>query len=112
MAHQRRLLTGANTVRQDSQQPEVTPMSHHDFSPSELNSVARLCLIAKNCSPDFLYDAQRFDRVFGAGALANLNRKILNEARCIVERFSDRPREVAIMADQCGAERGDKGLEG
>jgi hypothetical protein len=54
-------------------------------SPSDLNTVARLVMIAERCGPDFLDNAESFDRVLGRGSFAQLDREILNKARAVTE---------------------------
>jgi hypothetical protein len=55
------------------------------MSPSDLNTVARLALIAKRCGPDFLYDPESFDRLFGRGSFADLDCEILDMTRSVVD---------------------------
>jgi hypothetical protein len=45
------------------------------MNPGDLNSAARLILIAKNCGAEFLDDPNCFDRMFGRGSFAKTDRE-------------------------------------
>ena len=47
--------------------------------------MARLVWIAERCGPEFLDNADRFDRVLGRGRFAETNSNVLDHARCIVK---------------------------
>ena len=49
------------------------------MSPSELNAVARLVMVAESCGPAVLYDADRLDRMSRHGRFAELNNGIIRE---------------------------------
>jgi hypothetical protein len=55
------------------------------MSPSDLNAVARLVLIAKRCGPQFLDDANSFDGVIGPGGFSRTDSQILDMARRVVQ---------------------------
>jgi hypothetical protein len=53
--------------------------------PIDLNTAARLAMIAERCGPQFLDDADSFGRVLGRGSFARLDSKILDVVRRVVE---------------------------
>jgi hypothetical protein len=66
------------------------------LSPSELNRVARLVLIAERCGPDFLDNAEGFDSLLGRGRFADTDGKILDAVRGIVKTASNRLGQFGI----------------
>ena len=53
------------------------------MSPSELNAVARLVWIAERCGPEFLDNAESFDRLIGRGRFAETDSNVLDFARAL-----------------------------
>ena len=60
-------------------------MKNLSLSPSDLNTVFRLLLIAKNCGPQFLDNAESFDGMLGVGAFAMLDSDVLSVVRSKVK---------------------------
>src|SRR4051812_35538364 len=58
-------------------------------SPSDLNSVFRLLMVAERCGPEFLYDPKRTGEVLGRHRAACFNGPIFNEARRCIEARTD-----------------------
>jgi hypothetical protein len=57
----------------------------------QLNRIVRLALIAKDHDPEFLNDAESFDRVLGGGRFAELSESDgLGHVRRLVEALNDR----------------------
>jgi hypothetical protein len=59
------------------------------LSPSELNDAFRLLMVAKSLGTDILYDAKRFDSMFRWNRFADLDNKVLNFVRGVVEAKAD-----------------------
>jgi hypothetical protein len=59
------------------------------MSPTGLNAVARLVLIADRCGPEFLDNVDSFDRVLGTGRFADTDSNVLDLARRIVKSKLD-----------------------
>jgi hypothetical protein len=55
------------------------------LNPSDLNSAARLMLVAENCGAQFLDDPERFDRMLGRGSFAQTNGDVLDMVRGVVK---------------------------
>jgi hypothetical protein len=70
------------------------------MSPSELNAVARLVLIAKRCGPQFLDNADSFDNVIGSGRFAETDSQILDLVRRVVEASPDSESEDNIVLSE------------
>jgi hypothetical protein len=56
-----------------------------EMSPSELNTVFRLALVAKNHGAHFLDDADSFDSMIGRGRFAELNSDTIGHVRRLVK---------------------------
>jgi hypothetical protein len=63
-------------------------------SPTDLNRVLRIALIAKNHGPQFLDNADSFDRLLGRGRFAEMDSRSLRDIRRIVEGFANSTAEV------------------
>lgn len=56
------------------------------LGPSDVNTAARLVLVAERCGPELLDNADRFDQVIGPGRFASYNRHVIDLARSIVRK--------------------------
>src|SRR5450631_4338069 len=63
--------------------------SKKEMTPADLNTVARLALIAKNHGPHFLDNADSFDRMLGRGRFAELNSDTISHVRRLVEALDN-----------------------
>ncbi len=70
------------------------------MSPSNLNSAARLVLVAKNCGAKFLDDPDRFDRMFGRDSFAQMNGDVLDLVRGVVKSGGDRTIKCSVRHSQ------------
>ena len=67
------------------------PTSIGQLSPSELNDVARLVMVAESCGSQFLNDPHSFDEVLGRDRFAGTDRKDFSTPLAA----SLKPREIA-----------------
>jgi hypothetical protein len=58
-------------------------------SPTDLNAVLRLVMLADRYGPQLLDDAEHFDSILGPGRFAALESDALSEARRIVKARGD-----------------------
>ena len=82
------------------------------MSPTELNTVFRLALVAKCCGPAFLDDPERMSEVLGRHSLAGLNGQVLQETRRLVKSIGDHRAQRGIATEKSGAERNQQRLQG
>ena len=68
-------------------------------SPTELNTVLRLALIAKNHGTHFLDNADDFDRMLGRGRFAELNSDTIGHVRRLVEAFDNGRPKLRISSE-------------
>lgn len=72
------------------------PTSIGQLSPSELNDVARLVMVAESCGSQFLNDPHSFDEVLGRDRFAGTDRKILDAARRIAKAPRNRLSQLGV----------------
>jgi len=80
-------------------------------SPSALNGMFRLALIAKNHGSHFLNDAQSFDRMLGPGRFAEMNSETFRDVSGIVKTIAYRTADLGAKSAQSRKRLGKNGLQ-